>query len=78
MRLASCWVSKQRRRSAPSATLSFLPVTGRRDVYKRQLLEDDSGLAGVVIRGTLAEYEDTGLEPEEIMEMKARMEAQDG
>lgn len=24
-----------------------------------ELLEDDSGLAGVVIRGTLADYEDT-------------------
>ena len=43
-----------------------------------ELLEDDSGLAGVVIRGTLADYEETGLEPEEIIEMKARMEAQDG
>ena len=36
--------------------------------------EDDSGLAGVVIRGTLADYEDTGLEPEEIIELKVRME----
>ena len=43
-----------------------------------ELLEDDSGWAGAVIRGKLAEYEDTGLEPEEIIELKARMEVQDG
>lgn len=43
-----------------------------------ELLEDDSGLAGVVIRGKLADYEETGLEPEEIIELKARMEVQDG
>lgn len=29
-----------------------------------ELLEDDSGLAGALIRDRLAAYEDTGLEPE--------------
>lgn len=35
-----------------------------------ELLKDDSGLAGVVIRGKLADYEDTGLEAEEVEQIK--------
>ena len=31
------------------------------------LLEDDSGMAGPLIRDRLAAYEDTGMEPEEVL-----------
>ena len=38
-----------------------------------ELLEDDSGMAGALICDRLAAYEDTGLEPEEIEQLKGEV-----
>lgn len=69
--------ARRRERGSDMRRLTYRDEEGQAK-WMPELLEDDSGLAGVVIRGTLADYEDTGLEPEEIIELKARMEAQDG
>ena len=34
--------------------------------WRKELLEDNTGASGEMIRNTLADYEDTGLEPQEI------------
>ena len=43
--------------------LTYRDKEGRAQ-WMPELLEDDSGLAGALIRDRLAAYEDTGLEPE--------------
>ena len=45
------------------ARLTYRDKEGRAQ-WMPELLEDDSGLAGALIRDRLAAYEDTGLEPE--------------
>ena len=45
--------------------LTYRDKEGRAQ-WMPELLEDDSGLAGALIRDRLAAYEDTGLEPEDI------------
>ena len=47
--------------------LTYRDKEGRAQ-WMPELLEDDSGLAGALIRDRLAAYEDTGLEPETFTE----------
>lgn len=40
-----------------------------RAVWRKELLEDDTGAAGELIRNTVADYDDIGLEPKEIKDI---------
>ena len=51
------------RRRTDMERLTYRDKEGRAQ-WMPELLEDDSGLAGALIRDRLAAYEDTGLEPE--------------